>query len=92
MATGTPREGQRSRPEPTSFRVVQVTGRLLLADARKSLGKIQLIEESGLSHIVSVPMGMMNDIVRPLWDDLVTVTGIRKGKIVHLKEIVRAAQ
>jgi len=70
--------------------IVEVTGRLLLADARKPLGKIQLVEESGLSHIVSVPEGMMNDIVRPLWDDLVTVTGIRKGKTVHLKEIVRA--
>lgn len=70
--------------------IVEVTGRLLLADARKPLGKIQLIEESGLSHIVSVPEGMMNDIVRPLWDDLVTVTGIRKGKTVYLKEIARA--
>jgi hypothetical protein len=73
-------------------RLVKVTGRLLLADARKPLGKIQLVEESGLSHPVSIPEGMMNDIVRPLWDDVVTVTGIRKGRIVHLKEIVRARE
>jgi len=70
-------------------KLVTVTGRLLLADARKPLGKIQLVEESGAAHPIAVPEGMMNDIVRPLWEDVVTVTGIRKGKIVHLREITR---
>ncbi len=75
---------------PEEAGLVTVTGRLLLADARKPLGRIQLVEESGTSHPVAVPEGMMSDIVRPLWDDVVTVTGVRKGKTVRLRDILRA--
>jgi hypothetical protein len=74
-------------PPGEQAKLVSVTGRLLLADARRPQGRIQLVDKSGASHPVAVPEGMMNDIVRPLWDDTVTVTGIMKGKTVHLKDI-----
>jgi hypothetical protein len=67
---------------------VQVTGMLKMADSRKE-GKdqIQLIDQNGLQHTVTVPPGMMNDIVRPLWDTLVTVTGVQHGSKVTLEDI-----
>jgi hypothetical protein len=66
---------------------VSVTGRLLLADARKSERKIQLVDNEGKSHTIVVPEGMMNDIVRPLWNDIVTVTGVRIQRKIHLRDI-----
>lgn len=70
--------------------LVSVTGRLLLADARKASGKIQLVEESGTPHNIVVPEGMMDDIVKPLWDENVTVTGIKSGTRIYLREIIKA--
>ena len=37
-----------------------------------------LIDEGGESYAVSVPTGMMNDIVSPHWGSLVEVKGKRK--------------
>ena len=68
---------------------IEVTGRLLLADARKVEGKIQLIETDGTAHTIIVPEGMMDDIVKPLWDEVVTVTGIRSKSRIYLKEITK---
>lgn len=73
-----------------SGKLVAVTGRLLLADARKAAGKIQLIETDGTAHNIVVPEGMMDDIVKPLWDEVVTVSGIKSRSRIMLKEIVRA--
>ena len=70
---------------------VNVTGTLHYADAIGSgRGTIKLEEEDGTVHKISVPEGMMSDIVRPLWDDVVRVTGILRGGTIELKEIVRA--
>ena len=69
---------------------VKVTGRLLLADARESTGKIQLIDEMNTKYDIIVPPGMMDDIVKPLWDEIVVVTGSKVGKKIHLQEIDRA--
>ena len=55
-----------------------------------SHGTIKLEDEKGSVHEVIVPEGMMSDIVRPLWDDVVLVTGVRRGKRLELEEIVRA--
>lgn len=67
---------------------VQVRGRLLLADATKATGRIKLIDEQGKSYNIVVPEGMMNDIVRPLWNDNVVVSGNRVGKNkIYLKDI-----
>ena len=67
------------------------TGILLYADARRSAKqRIQLIDDEGKSHDVIVPEGMMSDIVKPLWEERVQVTGYFKGKSIRLEEIVRA--
>lgn len=68
-----------------------ITGVLLYADARSSARQnIQLIDDTGQSHNVIVPEGMMSDIVRPLWEERVQVTGYYKGKSIRLEDINRA--
>ena len=70
---------------------VTVTGILLFADATKQQQNlIKLVEESGLHHSILVPPGMMDDIVRPLWDYRVTVTGVPKGRNILLTDIIKA--
>jgi RNase P/RNase MRP subunit p29 len=69
--------------------LVSVQGRLLLADARESKRKIQLIDEDNAKYDVIVPEGMMDDIVKPLWDEMVIVTGNKVGKKIRLREITK---
>jgi hypothetical protein len=71
-------------------RSIRVQGRLLLADARESKRKIQLVDEDGAKYDVAVPEGMMDDIVKPLWDEMVVVIGKKVGKKIHLQEILKA--
>lgn len=71
---------------------ITVTGTLRFADAmeeRQNL--IKLLDEQGKQHTIIVPPGMMDDIVRPLWDYRVSVTGarVRWGRII-LEDIVKA--
>ena len=71
--------------------VATISGRLLLADARHSgKEKIQLVDDEGQGHNVIVPEGMMSDIVKPLWEERVQVTGYYKGKSIRLEDISRA--
>ena len=46
--------------------------------------------EDGSVHEILVPEGLMTDIVRPLWDDVVIVTGVHRSKGIELEEIVSA--
>ena len=71
---------------------VEVRGVLHYADeiGRKDGGTIKLEDQAGRIHEILVPEGMMGDIVRPLWDDTVVVTGTRKGKRIRLEGIDRA--
>jgi hypothetical protein len=72
-------------------KVATITGRLLLADARHSgREKIQLIDDAGQAHNVIVPEGMMSDIVKPLWEERVKVTGYYKQRAIRLEDISRA--
>jgi hypothetical protein len=66
---------------------VEVTGTLKMADARKKIDEIQIISAGNVRHTVVVPPGMMSDIVKPLWDTDVTVTGTQKGKKIYLMQI-----
>lgn len=70
---------------------VQVSGRLRYADGSagsSSNNRIRLIS-NGIQHTVSVPPGLMDDIVRPLWNSFVTVRGTRRKnqRIIRLQEI-----
>ena len=60
---------------------VEVQGGLRYADSTKSSKEtIKIIDKDGKSHTVKVPEGMMNDIVRPMWDSLIVIKGVRKGR------------
>jgi hypothetical protein len=68
--------------------LTSITGKLLYADARRgSKPKIMLIDEEGASHRISVPEGMMSDIVKPLWEQRVKVTGSYRRKTLYLEDI-----
>jgi hypothetical protein len=70
---------------------VQVRGTLHYADDTKGgPGTIKLEQPDGAVHEIAVPEGMMTDIVRPLWDYEVVVTGVKRGKLIELQEIERA--
>jgi hypothetical protein len=74
-------------------KIVTVTGRLLLADARRSgRERIQLIDDTGQAHTVIVPEGMMSDIVKPLWEERVRVTGYYqwRRREIRLQDISKA--
>lgn len=75
--------------EPTEY--VQVRGVLHFADSLGGgAGRIKLEEPDGRQHTIVVPEGMMADIVRPLWDDEVIVSGRRVRGTIQLEEIDRA--
>ncbi len=70
----------------------EVLGTLRYADATQgSSNKIKVIDEEQKSHTVEVPEGMMNDIVRPMWDSIVIIKGLLKGagknSYIELQEI-----
>jgi len=67
-------------------RITQVTGQLRYADSIKG-NEIKLVDESGKTHKIVVPEGMMSDIVKPLWYETVTVSGKRLGKKIILNDI-----
>ena len=70
---------------------VEVCGVLHYADEIGSRdGTIKLEDQDGSVHEILVPEGMMGDIVRPLWDDTVVVTGARRGNRIRLEGIDRA--
>lgn len=69
-----------------------IQGRLLYADSTKSNNdKIKLIDLEGKEHNVKVPQGMMNDIVRPMWNLPIRIKGVRKnvgrGSYIELQDI-----
>jgi hypothetical protein len=68
---------------------VTLTGTLKAADAtREGKNQIKLIPDGpGKTQAIIVPPGMMADIVRPMWDELVVVRTRRKGRFLELVDI-----
>lgn len=71
---------------------VEVRGSLRYADDTKKEGLIKVIDEHNKTHSVKVPSGMMADIVRPMFDFEVVVTGYQEGGVITLEDIERAGQ
>ena len=68
----------------------EVSGMLRFADAGAgNRNLIKLVNEEGPSYDIRVPVGLMDDIVRPMWNLHVTVRGSkgRRQKYVNLQEI-----
>ena len=60
---------------------VKIRGMLRFADATGDrANEIKIVTDEGERRSVQIPEGMMNDIVRPMWDSRVVVTGLRKGR------------
>lgn len=79
-------------PKPESAKqaeLVVVAGVLLFADAmHRDSGHIKVVDvESKTTHQVKVPEGMMNDIVKPLWNTTVLIKGTREGNYILLQDI-----
>ena len=69
---------------------VTVRGTLRFADSRtQSKNEIRLVDTRSAEHKIVVPEGMMDDIVRPLWDYDVEVVGLRRGRVITLETIAR---
>lgn len=75
---------------PAQSTLESVKGRLLYADELGKKGKIQIREENGKVRLVHVPKALMSDIVKPLWEDTVIVTGYLNKGVIELQDIKRA--
>jgi hypothetical protein len=71
-------------------RIVEITGKLLVADARNPEGTIELVDDSNKSHPITVPVGTMDDVVVPYWNARVTITGVRKNNRLILETVTLA--
>ena len=75
------------RKAPTRTRT-EVRGTLLEADATsRASGRIEIVDASGHRHRVRVPRGMMSDIVKPMFEEEVIVTGVQEDKDIVLDTI-----
>ncbi|MGB0388922.1 MAG: hypothetical protein ACPGWR_29220 [Ardenticatenaceae bacterium] len=69
---------------------VTMTGELKFADSLNgSQGQIKIVDENGHKHLIVVPLSMMSDIVKPLYEETVMVTGKPVGEVITLEEIVK---
>lgn len=72
--------------------IMHITGELRFADsdATTTQGKIKIIDQDGVAYPIDVPKGMMADIVKPLYEETVTITGVRQGAKIILEDIESA--
>jgi hypothetical protein len=66
---------------------IEIVGTLKFADDTQQTGRIQLLDNGGKRHKVIVPEGMMTDIVRPMWDTVVVVSGRKTSRGLVLEDI-----
>jgi hypothetical protein len=73
-------------------RAVKAKGMLLFASSQGKQKKIKVVGTRGMVQTFVVPEGMMSDIVKPLWEEIVIAIGVRKGRNVYLKDISKAPE
>jgi tetratricopeptide (TPR) repeat protein len=82
---------EEEKKAPDDSGTVEYRGVLLIANAKKKSdqqsGIIEIVTAGRESVKIVVPPGMMSDIVKPLWESEVEVTGMRKGKKIYLMQI-----
>ena len=66
---------------------IEVRGILRHADAMREDSSVIQVIDGKKKHIVQVPQGMMNDIVRPMWDSHVIIQGVDTGEHIMLEDI-----
>ena len=73
-------------PPPDETTRIEIRGTLRYAESIEK-NRIKIIDSEDKAHTIAVPEGMMNDIVRPMWDSKVRVIGLRKGRSITLQDI-----
>ncbi len=72
----------------TAPETIKISGLLCFADATRTKDhKIKVIDNKRKSHIVEVPEGMLDDIIRPMWNSQVTIEGSKTGKNIVLLDV-----
>ena len=67
---------------------VKVRGTLLVADAKSDKeGSIVIVDPDGTKHKVVVKRGIMKDIVKPMFEEDVIVSGVSEDGLIHLEDI-----
>ena len=74
-------------PQQTPSGPIEIRGILRHADAMREDSNVIQVIDGNKRHTVQVPQGMMNDIVRPMWDSHVIIQGIRTGEHIILEDI-----
>jgi len=62
---------------------IEIQGTLRYADSintNKPNNEIRVKDQSGFNHKIKVPVELMDDIVRPYWNNEVIIKGVRKQK------------
>ena len=78
----------RDPPHSAPGEAVTVTGRLEYASKLNQQNEIRIEPDGGgPAQRVRVPEGLMNDIVRPLWDERVMIRGTKRGEEILLVSI-----
>lgn len=72
-------------PIRSTEKPVEITGTLSYADAKNK--KIKVTDKKGVDHKVIVDKAILSDIVKPLWEDTVTLTGTIEGRSKEIRLI-----
>ena len=91
LPTPEPREVATTRPAAEDKPLV-ITGRLDFASNLDQSHEIRIATDEGTVYRVQVPAGLMSDIVKPLWSELVTVRGTRGADDVVLLAAIDPAE
>jgi hypothetical protein len=74
------------RPRQEHYQTIR--GELQAADKRAaSKGQIILVDKMGVGHKLFVPLGLMDDLVKPHWGELVEVDAVKKGRVMTLLRV-----
>ena len=74
-------------PPESPSEPIEIRGILRLADAVRDEENIIRVVDGGQVFTIRVPQGLMNDIVRPMWDFPVVVQAIKSGDDITLIHI-----
>ena len=62
----------------------------MFADSTRTHPRIQVVDDQGTRHRIIVPDGMMADIVKPMWETRVRVSGRKRLGALILDDITPA--
>ena len=93
--TKTRQELAKQAPEPDHTDkepadAVEVRGTLQFADMTGGKADVIKLVEGGNTYQIDVPKGRMAELVRPLWNRVVLVSGRRRGTRIELEDIKQA--